>query len=264
MLTQRSLFAKKRSSFAVLRLAAALLAAVILVWALLPTTRGVVNAGVIASVIAGLGLLCVAVGWPLLARWWHTRVGKVVLLILLVLVVVLLVLFIVASSWMVYAAAQPASGPATVVVLGAGLQGDQPSTTLADRLDAATKYLEAYPEAACIVTGGQGPDEVCTEASVMYAYLVSKGIDPTRIYQEDQSTNTQENLRYAGAIIEREGLDGNVVIATQEFHQYRAQKMAEQAGLTVVGPVTCRSHTSLLLCYWVREFAAVCRFWLLG
>ena len=55
-----------------------------------------------------------------------------------------------------------------------------------------------------------------------------------------------------------------MVIATQEFHQYRAQAFARRAGLTDAGPCTCHTPPYLLLCYWVREFAAISRMLLLG
>ena len=55
-----------------------------------------------------------------------------------------------------------------------------------------------------------------------------------------------------------------MVIATQEFHQYRGQNFARQAGLTQVGPLTCRSPASQLASYWVREFFAIQYMWVFG
>ena len=165
---------------------------------------------------------------------------------------------------MLTAAAKTPPKQATVIVLGAGLSGNQPSLMLAQRLNAAAHYLEKNEESVCIVSGGQGPDEVCPEAQVMYNYLVAKGIDPSRIYQESRSTSTDENIHFSHEIIQQNGLSDEIVIATQEFHQFRAQSMARRAGLSKVGACTCRSPWYLLECYWVREFAAVCHFWLLG
>jgi uncharacterized SAM-binding protein YcdF (DUF218 family) len=165
---------------------------------------------------------------------------------------------------MLYAAAKKPAENATVIVLGAGINGDQPSLMLTQRLDAAVEYLDQNEESVCIVSGGQGLDEDYSEASVMANYLTSKGIENSRVYLEDRSTNTDENIRFSKAIIDRESLNSTVVIATQEFHQYRAQAMAKNIGFTEVSPCTCKSPLYFLLCYWVREFAAVCRFWLLG
>ena len=152
-----------------------------------------------------------------------------------------------------------------VAALGAaGLQGDQPSRMLRDRLNAAARYLEANPESVCIVSGGQGADEICTEASVMRRYLLEKGIAEERVILEDKSTNTAENLRFSRELIQSRGLNERVVIATQEFHQYRAQSFAKQEGLEEAGACTCRTPLYLLGCYWVREFAGICRMLLLG
>ena len=99
----------------------------------------------------------------------------------------------------------------------------------------------------------------------MQKYLVEqKGIDPARIRMEDRSTSTYENIQYSMEIIRQEHLSDGVAIATQEFHQYRASSMARQAGASTVGAVTCHSPLHLLLCYWVRECAAICRLWILG
>ena len=40
----------------------------------------------------------------------------------------------------------------------------------------------------------------------MYQYLVSKGIDPHRLYQEDKSTSTRENILFSYQLIKKENL----------------------------------------------------------
>ena len=65
----------------------------------------------------------------------------------------------------------------TVVVLGCQVKGEAPSLTLTERLDAAYDYLCSHPDAACILSGGQGDDEKISEAECMYRYLTKKGFD---------------------------------------------------------------------------------------
>ena len=243
-------------------------AGLFLFWSCLPLFSGIVNAGVIVSV-PGFSLLFLAgLFWgrarPLLGRLWKSRMGRGIMMVVICLLFLLLALFIAASAVMLHAAAREPEKNATVIVLGAAINGDRPSRMLADRLNTTANYLEENPDSVCIVSGGQGSDEAYPEAQVMYNYLVEKGVDPSRIYQEDRSTNTEENIRFSREIIEAEGLNSHVVVATQEFHQYRAQTLAKKEGLTRVGPATCRTPLHLLECYWVREFAAVCRLWLLG
>jgi uncharacterized SAM-binding protein YcdF (DUF218 family) len=152
----------------------------------------------------------------------------------------------------------------TVVVPGALIRGDKPSLMLSHRLQVAAEYLNEHPDACCVVSGGQGIDEEFSEAQVMKSYLVSLGIDGNRIYMEDKSTSTWENMQFTAEIIEKNGLSTDIVIATQEFHQFRSAAYAKRAGLTPVATATCGTPWYLFLCYWVREFAAINRMWMLG
>ena len=54
----------------------------------------------------------------------------------------------------------------------------------------------------------------------MKRYLLEKGVDESRLYMEDKSTNTFENIQFSKRILEEHRLSPTVVIATQEFHQY--------------------------------------------
>ncbi len=98
----------------------------------------------------------------------------------------------------------------------------------------------------------------------MERYLIRVGIEPERICREDRSADTHENMEYSMELIRREGLCDAVVIATQEFHQYRAGELARREGASETGALTCRTPVHLFLCYWVRECAAICRLWLIG
>lgn len=259
---------KPRRLYSALRIAWIIASGILLVWSSLPLINYIYNAGVLISIPVAAVSLAVGIGWPsvrkALQKLWKRKVGRMLIAVVSGVLFVLLALFVTASCIMLHAAAKKPEEQATVIVLGAAVYGDRPSRMLAARLNTAAKYLEANPDSACIVSGGQGNDEEYAEAQVMYDYLVEKGVDPSRIYQEDRSTNTEENIRYSREIIAQNGLNPHVVIATQEFHQYRAQTLAKKQGLNEVGPATCRTPWHLLECYWVREFAAVCRLWILG
>ena len=84
-----------------------------------------------------------------------------------------------------------------VIVLGAGVNGTEPSWSLKTRLEAALSYLEENTEAVCIVSGGQGPGEQITEAQCMENWLKEKGIAPERIIKEEQARSTTENIKYS-------------------------------------------------------------------
>ena len=91
------------------------------------------------------------------------------------------------------------------------------------------------PKADCVplvTTGGlDRHSEPFTEAGCAARELIAMGIAPERIYAEEKSFDTRENLQFAAAIIREHGLDTHVAIASDNFHQLRGQLFARQAGL---------------------------------
>lgn len=227
-------------------------------WGVLPlfTGRLHVGNGVLVLIGALIALLCLRFSW-IVGLWKHTA-GKFALVAIAAIVAALAVLFVIVSAKMIKANTHKPREDATVIVLGAGINGDRPSRILKGRLDAAIAYLEEHPQAVCIVSGGQGPDEICSEASVMQTYLLEHGVAAERIYVEDRSENTEQNIAFSREIIEEEGLSENVAIVTQEFHQYRAQRYTMKAGFTSVGAITAHTPWDHLAGYWIRDFAGVC------
>ncbi len=153
-----------------------------------------------------------------------------------------------------------------VVVLGAGVNGTTPSLSLRERLDAAYDYLEAHPEAVCVVSGGQGGGEDITEAECMYRDLTARGISPDRVWKEEQATNTRENLALSLALIqERTGeAPDHIGLVSSEYHLYRAEQFARELGITASGIPATTSWISLRVNYFLREIAAVWFYTLFG
>lgn len=153
-----------------------------------------------------------------------------------------------------------------VVVLGAGVHGTTPSLSLRSRLDAAYEYLTAHPDAIAIVSGGQGPGEDISEAQCMFDDLVSKGIDPARIWMEDKSTSTRENIRFTMALLEQRtgSRPEKINVLSNEFHLLRAGLMARDAGVTAYGIPAKTPYTSLFINYFLREIAALWNYWIFG
>lgn len=154
------------------------------------------------------------------------------------------------------------SRPETVVVLGCKIKGRTPSYMLQYRLDCAYNILKQNPQSVCVVSGGQGDDEICPESEVMAEYLEKKGIDPSRIYEEDQSSNTKENLEFSLQRISDEKLPEQIVVATDFYHQYRANYYARTLGAQSCG-ASCYTNPALVFSYWVREILGVWKAWFL-
>ena len=144
-----------------------------------------------------------------------------------------------------------------IIVLGAQVKENGPSVVLKYRLDAAYDYLTANPDTRCIVTGSQGTNEPMTEASGMQAYLVSRGIDSSRIILEEQADNTVQNLVYSRELMERE--DSSAAIVTNNFHLFRALHIAAAHGYRDVQGISAYSTALYLPNNMVREFFGVCK-----
>ena len=153
--------------------------------------------------------------------------------------------------------------PEFVVVLGAQVQGGGPSLTLKKRLDKTLEFMQEHPDRTVIVSGGQGPDEAYTEASVMARYLIEHGADASRIIEEDKASNTRENLLFSAKLAEAAGLDtSRVLIVTSDFHMCRAKYIARTLSMEPYGQASDTWPWILKVNYTLREvFAFAKAFW---
>ena len=131
------------------------------------------------------------------------------------------------------------------------------------RLDAAYGYLSEHDSVCAVVSGGQGSDESISEAQCMKDYLVARGIAPERIFMEDRSVNTEENLRFSKAVISENGLPGRITLVTDNFHQYRAELIAESNGIEAYN-ISGKTSWYLLPTYGVREWFGIVYYKLFG
>jgi len=149
-----------------------------------------------------------------------------------------------------------------IIVLGAQVREDGPSTVLKYRLETALDYLNENPETVCIVSGGQGVNEPCTEAEAMAEYLVEHGIDKKRIILEDMSKNTMENIRNSKTFID--ATSDTIGIVTNNFHMFRAVKLAEAQGLEDVYGIAAESNIVYLPNNVLRECLGIVKDWLVN
>lgn len=151
-----------------------------------------------------------------------------------------------------------------VIVLGAGLQGDEVGSHLAMRLDTAAEYLNRNANAIVVVSGGLGAGRNITEAEAMWRYLVRNGISSERILQEGKSTSTYENLLFSDEILASHFPDGyRAVVVSNDFHMFRATRQARNHGIDAVAlgaPTPWHSIPANCL----REMMAVVHFWIFG
>ena len=144
---------------------------------------------------------------------------------------------------------------AMTIVLGAQVRGTYITNSLKRRLDAALSYLEGSPRSRVIVSGGMGPGEDITEAEAMAGYLIKCGVPQERIFLEDCSTSTRENLRFSRKYTDAER--DRVGIVTNDFHIYRSSLIVRQEGYKNVIMIPAGSNPVFQINYLMREFFAV-------
>ncbi len=125
-----------------------------------------------------------------------------------------------------------------IVVHGAALHGSEPSPFLKERLDCAiTAWQRRNAEPAIVVSGGQGADEVASEAEVMGVYLAAHGVPRERILYEDRSTTTEENLALSLELIRsaKSTASPRMLLVSTDFHIPRCLILARRLGLNAAG-----------------------------
>ncbi|NLJ94899.1 MAG: YdcF family protein [Clostridiaceae bacterium] len=144
-----------------------------------------------------------------------------------------------------------------IIVLGAQVKNNAPSKVLKFRLDQSIDYLYQNPATKCIVSGGQGENETQAEAIVMQAYLIKHGISQERIILESTSISTKENLENSYKLIEE---SSSIGIVTNDFHVFRALKIADHLDMENVYGLAAKSTVFYLPNNLLRECLAYFKF----
>ncbi|MGH4140197.1 YdcF family protein [Clostridium sp.] len=145
-----------------------------------------------------------------------------------------------------------------LMILGAGLRGEVPSTALYQRLYASLEYIEINPSVKIVVSGGKGSGESITEAEAMKRFLVNHGVAGAQIIKEEKSTDTLENMKFTAEVLKKLDKSKNIeiTIVTNNFHMFRAKFLAQRQGLKVYG-YPAPLHPMLIPTCFVREYLAV-------
>lgn len=164
-----------------------------------------------------------------------------------------------AYGWWVRRHPPPVDG---VVVLGAGLVRGKVGPLLRSRLDAGRdayeRSLAAGRRTRLVTSGGQGPDEPCSESWAMAEYLRERGVPDDALVLEQRSTTTAENLAFSRVILQDNGITGSVAVVTSNYHALRAALLMRAEGIPgySLGSPTARYFWPSAM---IREFAAVLR-----
>ena len=216
-----------------------------------------------------VGLAAVLVLELLLGRWAKvSKTGRLCRRIFQTALTLMLVPLICIEIYIInVGSSDPSALPAdAVVVLGAGVNGTQPSLSLYTRLTAALDYLEENPDVPVVLTGGLGYGEEITEARCMYDWLTARGVDPARLIMEEQAGNTAENFAFSKELLEEQGIDpaeNLVAVVTNDFHIARSRLIAARQGYGHAFGVPAKlPWRHLEVNYYLRESFAMVKTWI--
>ena len=99
------------------------------------------------------------------------------------------------------------------------------------------------------------------EADAMAEYLVAHGLDDGRVTKEELSSTTAENVRNSAELL---APGASVGIVTNDFHLYRALRIAEKNGLLGAHGLAAPSNPLYLANATLRECAAIVKDSLVG
>ena len=244
-----------------MRVIPALISFIMLIIFLLPLSSGIINLGNCAGALISGVLIAVFLFYGkfslFISHLWETSLGRIILCTSGFIIFAVVCSALVMSCFMLREIHDvPHDADTTVIVLGCKVKNGAPSLMLKRRLDAACIYLKENPDVFVVVSGGQGNDECVSEARCMCEYLVSQGIDINRIFEENQSTTTDENLRFSYNLIVSKGLPEHITIVTDGFHQLRSDMKARKLGLEAYN-ISAHTPWWLVPTYWVREWFGI-------
>lgn len=227
----------------------------------LPVGRGVLNIGNITGIFTGVFILLVSLlGDTVVKLGKNSRGVRILTRIVAAVAGIILILAVITSALIFTGSRKKPQEGSVVIVLGCEVKGNVPSLMLGRRIKAAYDYLSENPDSLCIVSGGQGESEFISEAECMRQELIALGISPDRIFMEDRSTSTAENIEYSKEVLDEIAPGSPVAIVTNGFHQYRAGKICDSLDLDH-GAVCAKTSWWLWPTFHVREMYGVIYEW---
>ncbi len=175
-----------------------------------------------------------------------------------VLAAVLLVVSTAAAIW--WTARQDARpGSDAIVVLGSAQYNGVPSSIFEARLEHALSLWEDGVAPVVVTVGGKAAGDQFTEAEAGRDYLLDAGVPAEALLAVPEGVDTLESMRAVGTAFGERGWS-QAVLVTDPWHVMRAERMAEDAGVsaesspTRQGPAVQTRTTQFR--YILRETAA--------
>ena len=148
-----------------------------------------------------------------------------------------------------------------IIILGCAIRKDGSLTPLLKgRADKAIQFEKAQYEktgkhAKFVPSGGQGSDEIISEAEAIKRYLIQQNIPEEQILKEDKSVNTLQNMQFSKKIIADDfhGENPEIAFSTTNYHVFRSYMLANKNQMKAKG-MGCRTKFYFFPNAFLREF----------
>ena len=175
--------------------------------------------------------------------------------------VLAVVLLVVSTATAIWWTARHDSQPHSdaIVVLGSAQYNGVPSSIFEARLEHALRLWNDGVAPVIVTVGGKADGDQFTEAASGRDYLAEAGVPEDALLAVEEGVDTLESMRAVGTVFHERGWD-SAVLVTDPWHAMRAERMAEDAGITAdssptrQGPAVQTRTTQFR--YILRETAA--------
>lgn len=238
-----------------------LIGCVILTIYCLPLPAGIINEGNIFGIAVGIIIIIIGIKLDKIIALWKKKIGKAIISIVCVFAIIGTGVFAYTLNSVINCSSNGfVNGDETAIVLGCQVYGETASRPLRARANKGAEYLKESENAVAILCGGQGNGESISEAECIKRIMLENGIDENRLYLEDKSTSTEENIKFASEIISQNKLSTDVVIISSDYHCERAKMIAKRNGfLASCIPVKTNKYSYITFCtrevfgIWVQQ-----------
>lgn len=148
------------------------------------------------------------------------------------------------------------------VVLGAAVWSiNQPSPTLASRVDKALQLLDSSLVGRIQLTGSNAPGEL-SEAEVAFRYAVSKNADSSKFLIEKKTTTTNEQILFIRQNLMPQETVNKIIIVSDKYHLVRIEEISKFNNLSISAvPSDLRLSVESDMYYRLRESIGLLFFW---
>jgi uncharacterized SAM-binding protein YcdF (DUF218 family) len=147
-------------------------------------------------------------------------------LFLFIISIIIIYIFITAVNICIYSKVDNKQPADVAIILGAGATDESISPVFQERINHGISLYQNNYVKKLIFTGGTGKGNQNSDAYIAMQYAIKQGVPANDILLEEKSTITQENIKNAKDIMDKNSYH-TAIIVSDPLHMKRAVLMAE-------------------------------------